>query len=181
MDQNWKFAYVPFESKLKLLTDFQNTVLALLENCLPSKLIQDIYLHKVLHLTKSGGVKMSLKISFFDPISIIFKYCNKNCRISDTSSCMWTLVKSPNKIENFREFWGQKITQKQPKMSFDRYMNIHLKVKNSRTTDSILLKLVHYVYHFNPFHLLKTECVNQRKRTPQKTITKCDEFLKSGL
>ena len=64
MDQNWKFAYVPFESKLKLLTDFQNTVLALLENCLPSKLIQDIYLHKVLHLTKSGGVKMSLKISF---------------------------------------------------------------------------------------------------------------------
>ena len=64
MDKNWKFAYVPFESKLKLLTDFQNTVLALLENCLPSKLIQDIYLHKVLHLTKSGGVKMSLKISF---------------------------------------------------------------------------------------------------------------------
>ena len=53
-----------FESKIKLLTDFQNTVLALLENCLPSKLIQDIYLHKILHLTKSGGVKMSLKISF---------------------------------------------------------------------------------------------------------------------
>ena len=53
-----------FESKIKLLTDFQNTVLALLENCLPSKLIQDIYLHKILHLTKSRGVKMSLKISF---------------------------------------------------------------------------------------------------------------------
>ena len=46
-------------------------------------------------------------------------------------------------------------------------MNIHLKVKNSRTTDSILLKLVHYVYHFNPFHLLKTEGVNQRTGTPQ--------------
>ena len=37
---------------------------------------------------------------------------------------MWTLVKSQKKIENFREFWGQKITQKEPKMSFYRYKNI---------------------------------------------------------
>ena len=102
-----------------------------------------------------------------DAISIIFKYCNKNCRISDTLSCLWTLVKSPNKIENFREFWGQEITQKQPKMSFHRYMNVHLKIKNSRTTDSILLKPVHYVYHFNPFQILKTEGANQRTGTPQ--------------
>ena len=64
MDWNWKFAYVPFESKLKLLKYFQNTVFALLEDCLPSKLTQDIFLNKILHLTKSGGVKMSLK-SFF--------------------------------------------------------------------------------------------------------------------
>ena len=37
---------------------------------------------------------------------------------------MWTVVKSLNKIENFCEFWGQKTTQKQSKMSFYWYKNI---------------------------------------------------------
>ena len=65
MDQNWKFAYFPFETKFKLLKDFQNTVFALLEDYLLSKLTQDKYLNKVFHLKKSGGVKISLKISFW--------------------------------------------------------------------------------------------------------------------
>ena len=58
------FVCIPSEPKFKLLKDFSNTVFALLEDYLWSKLTTDIYLNKVFHLTKSWRVKMSLKISF---------------------------------------------------------------------------------------------------------------------
>ena len=64
MDENCKFACLPFDSKFNLLKDFSNTVFALLEGYLRSKLTPDIYLNKVFYLTKSWGVKMSLKTSF---------------------------------------------------------------------------------------------------------------------
>ena len=71
----------------------------------------------------------------------------------------------------------QKTTQKQPKVtvSIGEKTIENLKLQNYRY---ILLKLVHYVYHFNPFHLLKTEGVNQRDSTSEKTIQKCQEFIK---
>ena len=71
----------------------------------------------------------------------------------------------------------QKTTQKQPKVtvSIGEKTFENLKLKNYRY---VLLKLVHYVYHFNPFHLLKTEGVNQRDSTSEKTIQKCQEFIK---
>ena len=34
------------------------------------------------------------------------------------------------------------------------------------------------MYHFNPFHLLKTKGVNQRESTSEKTIKKCQEFFR---
>ena len=58
------FVCIPFEPKLKLLKDSSNTMFALLEDYLWSKLTTDIYLNKVFHLTKSWGVKISLKIRF---------------------------------------------------------------------------------------------------------------------
>ena len=64
MDKTVNFACVPFESKFKISKDFSSIVFALLEDYLWSKLITEIYLDKVFHLTKSWGVKMSLKISF---------------------------------------------------------------------------------------------------------------------
>ena len=51
------FVCVPFEQKFKLLTDFSNTVLALSEESLWSKLTTDVYLNTVFHLIKYPRVK----------------------------------------------------------------------------------------------------------------------------
>ena len=58
------FVCVPFGSKFRLLKDFLKAVLALMEDNLWQKLTTDKYFKEVFHLTKSWGVKMSLKISF---------------------------------------------------------------------------------------------------------------------
>ena len=51
----------------------------------------------------------------------------------------------------------------------------NLKFKNYR---SDIAKIVHYVYHLNSFHLLKTEGVNQREGTSEKNTKKFQEFIK---
>ena len=98
------FVCIPFEPKLKLLKDYSNTMFALLEDYLWSKLTTDIYLNKVFHLTKSRGVKMSLKIRF---LAQFWSFLNTaiSCGIYDASSCFhhWSNVQT--KLTTFREFW----------------------------------------------------------------------------
>ena len=99
------FVCIPSEPKFKLLKYFSDTVFALLEDYLWSKLTTDIYLNKVSHLTKSWGVKMSLKIRFLAKFRSF-----RNTAIKTVSYLMHHLVchhwsKVQTKLTNSREFW----------------------------------------------------------------------------
>ena len=176
MDQNCTFACVPFESKFKLLKDFSNTAFALLEGYLWSKLTPDIYLSKVFHLTKSWGVKTSLKISFLAQFRLFLNTAIKIVvYLMHHLACHhWSKVQTKLNILGSS---GQKTTQKHPKMTVSTGTKTfeNLKFKNYR---SDIAKIVHYMYHLNPFHLLKTESVNQREGTSEKNIKKFQEFIK---
>ena len=175
-DQNCTFACVPFESKFKLLKDFSNTAFALLEGYLWSKLTPDIYLSKVFHLTKSWGVKTSLKISFLAQFRLFLNTAIKIVvYLMHHLACHhWSKVQTKLNILGSS---GQKTTQKHPKMTVSTGTKTfeNLKFKNYR---SDIAKIVHYMYHLNPFHLLKTESINQREGTSEKNIKKFQEFIK---
>ena len=70
----------------------------------------------------------------------------------------WSNVQT--KLTNFRSS-GQKIIQKQPKMTV--------------TTSTSTCENLDYL---NTFHLLKTEGVNQREGATQKIMKECLEFIK---
>ena len=50
--------------------------------------------------------------------------------------------------------------------------------KQLKVTISSGTKTFDNLNHLNAFHLLKTEGVNQRESTSEKTIKKCQEFIK---
>ena len=89
---------------------------------------------------------------------------------------MSSLVKSSNKIENFRKFWP-KDHQNQPKMTISTCTKIFENL-NLKSYKSDIAKTCSLCVPFNCFQLLKTEGVNQRDSTSEKTIKKCQEFIK---
>ena len=117
-------------------------------------------------------------MSVCSPISTISQYFNNNLGISDASSCMSSLFKFSNKIENILGSSGQKVTQKQPKMTVCCCENIWK--FNSRTTDPISTKLARYVYHLNTFHFWKlmVSIKGQQRAHPKKSMKICQEFIK---
>ena len=99
------FVCVPFGPKFRLLKDFLKAVLALMEDNLWPKLTTDKYFKEVFHLTKSWGVKMSLKISFLAQFWSLL-----NSTIKTVAYLMHHLAyrhwsKVQTKLTNFREFW----------------------------------------------------------------------------
>ena len=99
------FVCVPFEQKFKFLTNFSNTMFVLLEDSLWSKLTIDVYLNKVFHLTKSWGVKMSVKFSFLATFRSFLNTTIKTVAyLMHHLACHhWSKVQT--KLTNFREFW----------------------------------------------------------------------------
>ena len=91
---------------------------------------------------------------------------------------MSSLFKFSNKIENIFGSSGQKVTQKQPKMTVCCCENIWK--FNSRTTDPISTKLARYVYHLNTFHFWKlmVSIKGQQRAHPKKSMKICQEFIK---
>ena len=95
------------------------------------------------------GCKMSQKINFLAQIRQ-FLNTSKNCSISDTSSCLSSLVKNEDC------FWGV-LAKNSPKSSVKRqFLQVrkNFKIQNWRNADPISVKCAQYVYDLNIFHLL---------------------------
>ena len=90
---------------VKTRKDFSNTVFALLEDYLWSKLTTDIYLNKVFHLKKSWVVKMSLKINFLVQCRPFLNIAIKAVAyLMHHLAChRWSKVQT--KVTHFMEFW----------------------------------------------------------------------------
>ena len=80
------------------------------------------------------GHKNEPKNKIFGPVLTFSKYFNKNCSITYASSCMSSPVKNSTKVDKIL-ISGQKITQKQPKMTVSTGIKTFeiLKLENYRS------------------------------------------------
>ena len=99
------FVCIPSEPKFKLLKNFSNTVFALLEDYLWSRLTTDIYLNKVFDLTKSWGVKNEPKNQLFGSFRSFLNTTIKTVAylMHHLASHHWSKVQT--KLTSSREFW----------------------------------------------------------------------------